>query len=200
MSITVEFYFDFGSPTAYLAYKRLKQLKQKYTFEIIYKPVLLGGIFKASNNQSPVANPAKGAYMLTHDLPRFAERYNVPLKFNPFFPINTLPLMRGALGAIQEGCFEAYTEALYNGLWQNELNLGDAAILKTTLEKAGLDAEKLLALTQEQHIKDALIATTEEVVARGAFGAPTMYIGDEMFFGQDRIDFIEERLKSPELK
>ena len=86
MSITVDFYFDFGSPTAYLAYRRLRQLKQQYTFEINYKPVLLGGIFKASNNQSPVANPAKGAYMLTHDLPRFAERYNVPLKLNPFFP------------------------------------------------------------------------------------------------------------------
>jgi 2-hydroxychromene-2-carboxylate isomerase len=195
MSITVDFYFDFGSPTAYLAYKRLRQLKQQYTFEINYKPVLLGGIFKASDNQSPVANPAKGAYMLTHDLPRFAERYNVPLKFNPFFPINTLPLMRGAHAAIEEGCFEAYVEALYIGLWQDELNLGDVEIIKATLEAAGLDANKLMALTQQQHIKDALMATTEEVVARGAFGAPTMYIGDEMFFGQDRIDFIEERLQ-----
>ena len=195
MSITIDFYFDFGSPTAYLAYKRLRQLKQQYTFEINYKPVLLGGIFKASDNQSPVANPAKGAYMLTHDLPRFAERYNVPLKFNPFFPINTLPLMRGAYAAIEEGCFEAYVEALYIGLWQDELNLGDVEIIKATLEAAGLDANKLMALAQQQHIKDALMATTEEVVARGAFGAPTMYIGDEMFFGQDRIDFIEERLQ-----
>jgi 2-hydroxychromene-2-carboxylate isomerase len=195
MSITVDFYFDFGSPTAYLAYKRLRQLKQHYTFEINYKPVLLGGIFKASDNQSPVANPAKGAYMLTHDLPRFAERYNVPLKFNPFFPINTLPLMRGAYAAIEEGCFEVYVDTLYSGLWQQELNLGDAEIIKATLVAAGLDADKLMALTQQQHIKDALIAATEEVVARGAFGAPTMYIGDEMFFGQDRIDFIEERLK-----
>jgi 2-hydroxychromene-2-carboxylate isomerase len=195
MSITIDFYFDFGSPTAYLAYKRLRQLKQQYTFEINYKPVLLGGVFKASDNQSPVANPAKGAYMLTHDLPRFAERYNVPLKFNPFFPINTLPLMRGAYAAIEEGCFEAYVEALYIGLWQDELNLGDVEIIKATLEAAGLDANKLMALAQQQHIKDALMATTEEVVARGAFGAPTMYIGDEMFFGQDRIDFIEERLQ-----
>mgnify|MGYP006116896675 FL=1 len=195
MSITVDFYFDFGSPTAYLAYKRLRQLKQQYTFEINYKPVLLGGIFKASDNQSPVANPAKGAYMLTHDLPRFAERYNVPLKFNPFFPINTLLLMRGAYAAIEEGCFEVYVDTLYSGLWQQELNLGDAEIIKATLVAAGLDADKLMALTQQQHIKDALIVATEEVVARGAFGAPTMYIGDEMFFGQDRIDFIEERLK-----
>ncbi|MFQ3324091.1 MAG: 2-hydroxychromene-2-carboxylate isomerase [Pseudomonadales bacterium] len=196
MSITVDFYFDFGSPTAYLAYKRLQQLKQQYTFEINYKPVLLGGIFKASDNQSPMANPAKGAYMLTHDLPRFAERYNVPLSFNPFFPINTLPLMRGAHAAIEEDCFEAYVDVLYNGLWQQELNLGDAEVIASTLEAAGLDADKLMALTQQQHIKDALIATTEEAVARGAFGAPTMYIDDEMFFGQDRIDFIEERLKS----
>lgn len=196
MSVNVDFYFDFGSPTAYLAHKRLQQLKSQYEFTINYKPVLLGGIFKASNNQSPVANPAKGAYMLSHDLPRFAQRYGVPLKFNPHFPINTLSLMRGAYGAVEEGCFEGYVEALYDGLWQEELNLGDLAVVKTRLEAAGLDADKLIALTQEQHIKDALIAATEEAVARGAFGAPTMYVGDEMFFGQDRIDFIEERLRA----
>ena len=195
MSITVDFYFDFGSPTAYLAYKRLQQLKSQYEFNLDYKPVLLGGIFKASNNQSPVANPAKGAYMLSHDLPRFAQRYAVPLAFNPNFPINTLPLMRGAHAAQQEGCFDVYVEAMYNGMWQAELNLGDPEIIKSTLDAAGLDADKLIALTQEPHIKAALIASTEEAVGRGAFGAPTMFVGDEMFFGQDRIDFIEERLQ-----
>jgi 2-hydroxychromene-2-carboxylate isomerase len=196
MSISVDFYFDFGSPTAYLAHKRLQQLKGQYDFTIDYKPVLLGGIFKASNNQSPVANPAKGAYMLSHDLPRFALRYGVPLAFNSHFPINTLPLMRGAFAAAEEGCFDVYVDNMYNGMWQEELNLGDLAIVKTRLEAAGLDADKLIALTQEQHIKGALIASTEEAVARGAFGAPTMFVGDEMFFGQDRIDFIEERLKA----
>jgi 2-hydroxychromene-2-carboxylate isomerase len=103
--------------------------------------------------------------------------------------------MRGAYAAIEAGCFEVYVDTLYSGLWQQELNLSDAEIIKATLVAAGLDADKLMALTQQQHIKDALIVATEEVVARGAFGAPTMYIGDEMFFGQDRIDFIEERLK-----
>jgi len=196
MNATLDFYFDFGSPTAYLAYKRLRQLKSQYEFSIEYKPVLLGGIFKATNNQSPVANPAKGAYMLTHDLPRFAQRYGVPLKFNPHFPINTLPLMRGAHAALQEDCFDVYVEAMYNGMWQAELNLGDPAIFKTALETAGLDADKLVALTQNQHIKAALIASTEEAVGRGAFGAPTMFLGEEMFFGQDRMDFIEERLKA----
>ena len=196
MSITVDFYFDFGSPTTYLAHKRLQQLKQKYSFDINYKPVLLGGIFKASNNESPVANPAKGAYMLNHDLPRFATRYNVPLKFNPNFPINTLPLVRGAHAAIKLGCFDAYTEAIYKGIWEQELNLGDPEVIASTINAAGLDAQTLIALTQEPEIKQALMDTTEEAVKRGAFGAPTMYIGDEMFFGQDRIDFIEERLQA----
>ncbi len=196
MSITVDFYFDFGSPTAYLAHKRLQQLKQQYSFTINYKPVLLGGIFKASNNQSPVANPAKGAYMVGHDLPRFASRYGVPLKFNPNFPINTLPLMRGAHAAIKLDCFDAYVEAMYAGLWEQELNLGDPEVIGATIAAAGLDAQGLIALTQDPEVKQALIDATEEAVKRGAFGAPTMYVDDEMFFGQDRIDFIEEKLKA----
>jgi 2-hydroxychromene-2-carboxylate isomerase len=196
MSITIDFYFDFGSPTAYLAYKRLQQLKQQYSFDINYKPVLLGGIFKASGNQSPVANAAKGAYMLTHDLPRFATRYDVPLKFNPSFPMNTLPLMRGAYAAIKLDCFDAYVEAIFNSIWEQGLNLGDSETVIASINAAGLDAQVLIALTQQPEIKQALIDTTEEAVKRGAFGAPTLYIGDEMFFGQDRMDFIEERLQA----
>jgi 2-hydroxychromene-2-carboxylate isomerase len=196
MSITIDFYFDFASPTTYLAHKRLQQLKQHYSFDINFKPVLLGGIFKASENQSPVANPAKGAYMLNHDIPRFAARYDVPLKFNPNFPINTLPLMRGAYAAIKLDCFDAYVDAMFEGMWEQELNLGDPEVIASSINAAGLDAQALIALTQDPEIKQALMDTTEEAVKRGAFGAPTMYIGDEMFFGQDRMDFIEERIKA----
>lgn len=195
MSVSVDFYFDFASPTAYLAHKRLQQLKQKYSFSINYKAVLLGGIFKASDNQSPVANAAKGAYMLTHDIPRFVARYDVPMKFNPNFPINTLPLMRGAYAASKLDCFDAYVDAIYKDMWERELNLGDSGVIASSIAGAGLDAPALMALTQDPDIKQALIDTTDEAVKRGAFGVPTMYIGDEMFFGQDRIDFIEERLK-----
>lgn len=190
----IDFYFDFGSPTAYLAYKRFMQLKERYDFTLNMTPVLLGGIFKASDNQSPVANAAKGAYMSTHDLPRFARRYNVPLAFNPYFPINTLSLMRAAYAAIEEDCFYEYVDTVFSAFWEKEANMGDMDVIASTLSEAGLNADTLLTKSQTPEIKQLLIAATDAVVQRGAFGLPTIFIGDEMFFGQDRMDFIEERL------
>ena len=146
MSRTVEFYFDFGSPTAYLAYRRLRQLAQAYGLTIEYRPMLLGGVFKATGNTSPVAIPAKGEYMLKHDLPRFARRYGVPLNFNPHFPINTLNLMRGAIAAMRLGCFDAYADAVYDAIWVGEKNMGDPDVVADTLTAAGLDADALLGL------------------------------------------------------
>ena len=195
MSKQLDFYFDFGSPTAYLAYKRLGQLSEQYGLEVTPKPILLGGVFKATDNMSPVAIPAKGQYMLQHDLPRFARRYGVPLNFNPHFPINTLNLMRGALAAIQLECLEPYMAAVYDAVWVEGLNMGDPEIVADALAKAGLDTEALLSLAQDPDIKAALIAGTEEAVSRGAFGAPTMFMDGEMYFGQDRLDFIEEALQ-----
>lgn len=195
MSKTVEFYFDFGSPTAYLAHKRLQQLKKQYQCQLEYKPMLLGGIFKATGNASPVALPAKGEYMLIHDLPRFAKRYQVNLKFNPHFPINTLYLMRAALAAKQLNCFDAYVDCVYKALWEEEKNMGDMEIVEKSLTEAGLDAQELISLSQSDDIKTTLIQLTEDAVARKIFGAPTLFIEDEMFFGQDRLDFVEERLK-----
>lgn len=196
MSTTLEFYFDFGSPTAYLAYKRLLQLSEQYDLDIEYRPILLGGIFKATNNTSPAMIPAKGAYMNQHDLPRFSKRYGVPLTFNPFFPINTLNLMRGAIAAQHQGCLDKYLQVVYDAMWQEGKDMGEVDVVHASLSAGGLDADALLAQSQDPDVKAELISNTEAAVARGAFGAPTMYMNGEMYFGQDRFDFIEETLRS----
>jgi 2-hydroxychromene-2-carboxylate isomerase len=195
MSKTIEFYFDFGSPTAYLAHKRLQQLKAEYGCTIDYKPVLLGGLFKASGNMSPVTVPAKGKYMMTQDLPRFAALYQVPLTVNPHFPINTLNLMRGAVATLGQDYFDNYVEVVYDAIWVNGDNMGNLEVVANVLSDAGLNAQKIIAATQDPDIKAALISNTEAAVARGCFGAPTMFIGNDMFFGQDRLQFIEMALQ-----
>ena len=191
MSKTIEFYFDFGSPTAYLAHKRLQQLKAQYGCTIDYKPVLLGGLFKASGNMSPVTVPAKGKYMMTQDLPRFAALYQVPLTVNPYFPINTLNLMRGAVATLGQDYFDNYVEAVYDAIWVNGDNMGDLDVVANVLSDAEVNAQKIIAATQDPDVKATLISNTEAAVARGCFGAPTMFIGNDMFFGQDRMQFIE---------
>jgi 2-hydroxychromene-2-carboxylate isomerase len=194
MSKTLEFYFDFGSPTAYLAYKRLQQLRKQYDLVVEYKPVLLGGLFKATGNTSPVAIPAKGKYMLESDLPRFAKRYGVTLNFNPHFPINTLNLMRGAIAAQRLDCLDSYVDAMYDAVWVDAENMGDPEVVARVLTEKHLDAATLLELIQAPEVKAELARSTEEAVERGAFGAPTMYMDGEMYFGQDRLDFVEESL------
>ena len=194
MSKTLEFYFDFGSPTTYLAHKRLQQLREQYDLEIVYKPVLLGGLFKATGNTTPVAVPAKGKYMLESDLPRFAKRYGVPLAFNPHFPINTLNLMRGAIAAQRLDCLGPYVDAMYDAVWVAGENMGDPEVIARVLTDNQLDATALLELAQDPEVKAELATNTEEAVERGAFGAPTMYMDGEMYFGQDRLDFVEEAL------
>ncbi len=195
MAQTIDFYFDFGSPTAYLAHKRLQQLKAQYGCIIAYKPVLLGGLFKASGNMSPVTVPAKGKYMMTQDLPRFASLYQVPLTVNPHFPINTLNLMRGAVATLDQDYFDNYVVAVYDAIWVSGDNMGNLDVVSNVLTGAGLNAKKIIAATQDPDIKAALISNTEAAVARGCFGAPTMFIGTDMFFGQDRMQFIEMALK-----
>ncbi len=196
MSKTLEFFFDVGSPTTYLAHKRLGQLHAQYDLDVLYMPMLLGGVFKASGNTSPVAIPAKGKYMLEQDLPRFAARYGVPLSFNPHFPINTLNLMRGAIAAQQLGCFDAYINRVFDAIWVEGKNMGDAQVVSEVLASAGLDAGQLLARSQDPQVKAALVANTEAAVARGVFGAPTLFMDGAMYFGQDRLDFIEEALQA----
>ncbi len=196
MSKTVEFYFDFGSPATYLAWTQLPQLCAESGASLVYKPMLLGGVFQATGNASPVTIPAKGRFML-QDLARFARRYQVPMQFNPHFPINTLGLMRGAVAVqmYQPQRFEAFLTLIFEAMWVQGRNLGDLAVLGETLAGGGFDPQQLLAWSGEQEVKDALKATTEEAIRRGVFGAPAMFVGDELFFGQDRLDFVREALQ-----
>jgi 2-hydroxychromene-2-carboxylate isomerase len=190
---TIEFFFDFGSPTTYLAHTQMPRLAADTGARIDHVPMLLGGVFKATGNQSPVMVPAKGRWMGT-DLPRFARRYGVPCAFNPHFPINTLTLMRGAVGLqLREPArFMPYVDAVFHAMWVEPVNLGDPAVLAQTLAAAGFDAASFMALVGDAEVKAGLIANTEAAVARGVFGAPTCFVGDEMFFGQDRLDFVRE--------
>jgi 2-hydroxychromene-2-carboxylate isomerase len=189
----VEFLFDFGSPTSYLAYKRLPAMIQRTGARALHTPVLLGGIFKATGNASPAAVPAKGRWM-NADLARWAARYGVPFTHNPHFPINTLHLMRGAAGLIGDERFTAYCDAVFDAMWREPRNLGDPVELEPVLRRAGLDAETFRALIERDEVKQRLKAATEDAVARGVFGAPTFFVDGELYFGQDRMDFVEAAL------
>ena len=195
---TVEFFFDFGSPTTYLAWTQLPALCGAAGAQLVYRPMLLGGVFQATGNASPITVPAKGRYML-RDMERYARRYGVPLRFNPHFPINTLTLMRGAVGLqlTQPGRFDEYVRTMFHAMWVEPQNLGDPAVLAGVLTRAGFDAQAMLDLVSRSDVKDALKANTEEAARRGAFGAPTMFVGEQMFFGQDRLDFVREALRDP---
>ena len=195
MAKTVEFFFDFGSPASYLAYKQLPKIAAECGAVIDWRPMLLGGVFKATGNASPVTIPAKGRWMLG-DIACWAQRYGVPYTNNPHFPINTLGLMRGAVGTQMRrpADFLRYCDTLFDAMWQQGRNLGDAAVLAQTLSAAGFDPEAVVALAGDAEVKARLIAVTEEAVARGAFGAPTMFVDGRMFFGQDRLDFVREAL------
>ena len=197
MTQTVEFFFDFGSPTAYLAWTQLPRLAAECGAELVYRPMLLGGVFKATGNASPVSVPAKGRWM-GQDMARWARRYNVSFSRNPYFPINTLTLMRGAAGLQlrQPDEFERYCGVIYRAMWLQPRNLGEPAVLAAVLTDAGFDAEAFMALVGDAEVKARLVATTEEAVTRGVFGAPTCFVGEDMFFGQDRLDFVREALQA----
>ena len=192
---TIEFFFDFGSPTTYLAYTQLPRIARETGATLMYRPMLLGGVFKATGNASPVTVPAKGRWM-GGDIARWAQRWGVPFAFNPHFPINTLTLMRGAVGLQmrQPADFERYVEAVFKAMWVQPRKLGDAGELGAVLTQAGLDAAAFGALVADPEVKAALVGNTEEAVARGVFGAPTCFVGGEMHFGQDRLDFVREAL------
>ena len=195
MNRTVEFFFDVGSPTAYLAYTQLPALAQDCGAHLAWRPMLLGGVFKATGNASPVSVPAKARWM-NGDLQRWARRYGVKLTHNPHFPINTLTLMRGAVGLQmrEPDAFPRYLQAVFDAMWCEPRNLGDPEALALTLREAGFDPAQVAALAADAEVKARLVANTEEAVARGAFGAPTFFVGEQMFFGQDRLDFVRQAL------
>ncbi|MHC8301006.1 2-hydroxychromene-2-carboxylate isomerase [Pseudomonas sp. ZS1P83] len=195
MSKTVEFYFDLGSPATYLAYTQLPKICEQTNSQLIYKPMLLGGVFKATGNASPATIPAKGRYMF-QDLDRYAKRYGVPLKFNPHFPINTLMLMRAITGMQlrHPERFQAFIDCLFHALWVEGRDLDDPATVATVLTQSGFDPNEVLALTADEEVKATLKDNTETAVQRGVFGAPSMFVDNQLFFGQDRLDFVLEAL------
>ena len=196
MARTVEFWFDLGSPAAYLAWTQMPALARDTGAAVQYRPFLLGGVFQATGNRSPMEVPAKSRYMLD-DLQRFARRYGVPFAHNPHFPVNTLTLMRGALGLQlrQPERLRPYGDAVYRAIWVDGRNMNDPAVVGAVLQQAGFDAPALVALTQDPQVKDGLKAATQQAVDRGAFGAPTFFVGDQMFWGQDRLDHVKEALQ-----
>ena len=193
MAKTLEFCFDYGSPTTYLAHAQLAGLAERTGAEIVRRPVLLGGIFKATGNQTPMAIKAKQKYMLA-DMTRIARQIGAPFAMNPFFIINTLPLMRGAVAAQEDGDFDAYDAAMWRAMWVDQKDMGDASVIGEVLVAAGLDPARLVARIGEAVVKQTLIDNTEAAVARGAFGAPSFFVGDTMYFGCDRMDYVERAL------
>lgn len=195
MSKTVEFWYDVQSPTAYLAYWQLKKIAGSTGATVDYRPMLLGGVFKATGNQTPVNIEAKGKWMF-FDMSNYARKYGVPLRPNPYFVFSSLPLMRGAILAQQRGELDRYNDTIFNGIWRDAKNLGDPAVIVETLKEAGLDAGAYVEGIQQQDVKDKLIANTEEAVGKGVFGAPTFFVGDKMWWGQDRLEWVEEELSA----
>ncbi|MGP0173137.1 2-hydroxychromene-2-carboxylate isomerase [Pseudomonas sp. NCHU5208] len=195
MSKSVEFFFDLGSPASYLAYTQLPALCRESAAQLRYRPMLLGAVFQATGNAPPMMIAAKGLYMV-RDLARFAERYGVPLRFNPHFPINTLALMRLLLAVQlhQPERFEDVLHLLFEAIWVDGANMGDPRKAAEVLGSAGFDAAALQAQASEPVVKEALKANTAEAIKRGVFGAPTCFVEGEMFFGQDRLDFVRDAL------
>ncbi len=193
MARTLEFYFDYGSPYSYLADTQVETIAKRTGAALARKPMLLGGVFKATGNQSPMVIDQKGKWA-NGDLGMWARFYGVPFQRNPHFPVNTLALMRGAAAAQIDGLFERYHPAMFKAMWVDGRNLNDMAEVGAVLGEAGIDAAKLASRIQDQDVKDRLKTTTDEAVARGVFGAPTSFVDDLMFFGNDRLPFVEMAL------
>ena len=198
MSKTVEFLFDFGRPNAYLSHRVVPAIEARTGGRFVYTPVLLGGIFKLTNNQSPIVAFANVKNKLDYEMletRRFVARHKLDaFTFNPHFPVNTLQIMRGAVAAEAEGVLAAYVEAVFQHMWERPKKMDDPEVIRAALTESGLDAERLLARTQDPRVKDALAANTQRAVERGAFGVPTFFVGKEMYFGKDRLRDVEEEL------
>ena len=196
--LKVEFHFDFGSPNAYLAELVLPEIERRTGVKFAYIPVLLGGVYKATGNMSPfdslrgIKNKAEYNALETQ---RFLRRHNITnFKSNPFFPVNTLTLMRGAVAAQFEGLFEPYFRAAYHHMWVEPKKMDDPQIFRAAFLSSGLDIDRIIARAQQDDVKKKLVENTNNAVARGSFGSPTFYVGDEIFFGKDRLREVEEEI------
>jgi len=197
MTASFDFYFDFGSLASYLAHTQLPRISAETGAKPQMYPMLLGGVFQATGNASPMAVPAKGRYVFI-DMKRFADAYGVPLVMNPHFPIITTTLMRAATALQVQGdeAFQRYMDAIYRAIWVEALNMNDPSVVGEVLTRAGFDPAAVLAMANEQVTKDKLKAVTMTAVERGVFGAPTFFIGEHMYWGQDRIEQVIQALKS----
>ena len=198
MPLKVEFQFDFGSPNAYLAELALPGIERRTGVKFEYVPVLLGGIYKATNNMSPAKSlrgiKNKPEYQAL-ETQRFIRRHNITtFRSNPFFPVNTLMLMRGAVAAQFEGLFEPYFRAAYHHMWEEPKKMDDLEVFRSAFKSSGVDIERLIARAQQDDVKKRLIDLTTDAVNRGAFGSPTFFVGTEMFFGKDQLRDVEESI------
>jgi 2-hydroxychromene-2-carboxylate isomerase len=197
-SLRVEFQFDFGSPNAYLAELVIPSIERRTGVKFEYVPVLLGGVYKATGNMSPsdslrgIKNKPEYQALETQ---RFIRRHNATkFRQNPFFPVNTLMLMRGAVAAQFEGMFEPYFRAAYHHMWEEPKKMDDPQIFRDAFKSSGIDIDRLIACAQQDDVKKRLIDSTNDAVARGAFGSPTFFVGTEMFFGKDQLRDVEESI------
>ena len=194
----VEFHFDFGSPNAYLSHVVIPSIEQRTGARFVYVPVLLGGVFKLTSNQSPMVSMKgirnKPEYQ-QRETERFIARHKITrFRANPHFPVNTLLIMRAAVAAEFDGLFKPYVDAVFRAMWEDGLKMDDPEVAGAALDGAGLPGARLLARAADQAVKDRLVANTETSVARGTFGSPTFFVGDEMFFGKDRLRDVEEEI------
>jgi 2-hydroxychromene-2-carboxylate isomerase len=200
MDVAVEFHFDFGSPNAYLAHLVIPAIERRTGVPFVYVPVLLGGVFKATGNVSPAVSlrgiKNKGEYEQL-ETRRFLKRHAITrFAMNPFFPVNTLQIMRGAVAAQRLGCFARYVDEVYRHMWAEPKKLDDPEVIRAALAESRLPAAEIEALCADPSVKQELLANTERSVARGTFGSPTFFVGDEMFFGKDRLRDVEEEIEA----
>jgi 2-hydroxychromene-2-carboxylate isomerase len=200
MDVSVEFHFDFGSPNAYLAHLVIPGIEKRSAVRFAYVPVLLGGVFKATGNVSPavslrgIKNKPEYEALETR---RFLARHGITrYAANPFFPVNTLQIMRGAVVAQRLGCFVRYVDEMYRHMWAEPKKMDDADVIRAALRESGLPADELLALAGDPGVKQELITNTERSVTRGVFGSPSFFVGDELFFGKDRLREVEEEIEA----
>lgn len=196
--VKVEFHFDFGSPNAYLSHLVIPEIQQRTGVNFDYVPVLLGGVFKLTNNRSP-AETLKGIKNKPEyerlEMNRFIRRHGITrFRSNPFFPVNTLMMMRGAIAARSLGMFDHYVHEMYRHMWAEPKKMDDPAVFQTALVEGGFERDRILALIETQEIKQELVRNTERSVERGTFGSPTFYVGNEIFFGKDRLSEVEEAI------
>ncbi|MDE0177188.1 MAG: 2-hydroxychromene-2-carboxylate isomerase [Gammaproteobacteria bacterium] len=198
MTVSVEFHFDFGSPNAYLAHLAIPGVEARTGVRFKYVPVLLGGVFKATNNVSPAVSLKgirnKPEYQRL-ETERFLRQYGVPAYVpNPHFPVNTLTIMRGAIVAEREGFFECYVDEVYRHMWARQRKMDDPTVIAQALDGSGLPGDWILACVQDPAVKQQLIANTESAVERGVFGSPSFFVGEELYFGKDKLRDVEEEL------